>query len=257
MLNINYIGYTMSLNQYTIYCITESQFVTGYAYNPITTCPNNPTHTVNPDSVSLVPPTKATTVQLATVAIPTNGNVITRGYAWSNLPPGPSNLDIQWAYPTNTIAFNGQFSQASDSLDVVIAPNNDLGAGSVTADTTVGQTQFTMRASDIANLYIGLEMLLYSATTVDFLGQIIMLDTVANTITIATAPVNAYSASTAVFKTNRYIVRDFVCGIPTVHAFTMKSGAEYIPANTILRFCYNNSSPTANVNFNISLQYEF
>ena len=75
--------------KYRIYCITEDTYVSGWASEPLTVCPNNAAHTVNPDSVQEIDFEQQAFVYVSPIATPNTDytKVFTFDYNSNTLGP--------------------------------------------------------------------------------------------------------------------------------------------------------------------------
>src|SRR6185503_15795570 len=91
------------LYKYRIYCNTENEFKYVWGTTPPTTCPTDPLHSVNPDSVSVVGQADDNYLAYGVIAgnqLTVNGNITTiNGKVGSNLPINGSGTIISSESP--------------------------------------------------------------------------------------------------------------------------------------------------------------
>ena len=80
-----------TVNQYRIWCVTEETYVYGWSDTLITVCPNNNTHTIDPDKTTIVSASATEQVQLT--GFPDMGNWYywKKGFRWE-LTAGETSL---------------------------------------------------------------------------------------------------------------------------------------------------------------------
>lgn len=119
--NVNHNQMSRTVKNYRCFCNTESAYVYTWSTTAPTTCPNNNTHTIDPNSIVVVDSVSSTET------------------AVSNLPKTPFN-EVRVAERTRVIELKSVFG-ISSLRDIVTT----TGTGSVT--NTLGDPEFTMTVS--------------------------------------------------------------------------------------------------------------
>lgn len=190
------------LNQYRVYCIDEATFVTGWLQDPqvCTQCFNNSSHTVNPNSISIIETISPNTTLISTQAIgETNGNYRREGKVM-NIAAGPNVITSQntsFPYDIGILAFILSIGQDNigDQVDVVVMPINNYPIGLLAANVTAGQTVIPIPIGTLNYLQIGFNLTLQSATTgiLEEEQEIISINSTNSTITLQTGITSAFS----------------------------------------------------------------
>lgn len=190
------------LNQYRVYCIDEAIFVTGWLPDPqvCTQCFNNTSHTVNPNSISIIDTISPNTTLISTQTHgETNGNYRREGRVM-NIAAGPNVITSQtttFKYDIGILAFIISIGQDNigDQFDVLVMPINNSPIGLLAANVTTGQTVIPIPVTTIIYLQVGFKLTLQSATTgiLEEEDEIISINTTNNTITLQTGITSAFS----------------------------------------------------------------
>lgn len=190
------------INQYRVYCIDEATFVTGWLPDPqvCTQCFNNTSHTINPNSISIIDTMSPNTTLISTqMPGETNGNYRREGKVM-NIAAGPNVITSQitsFAYDIGILAFIISIGQDNigDEFDVVVMPKNNAPIGLLATNVTAAQTIIPIPVTTIIYLQIGFKLTLQSATTgiLEEEDEIISIDKINNTVTLQTGITSAFS----------------------------------------------------------------
>lgn len=153
--------------------------------------------------------------------------------------------DISWPHDVNilSVSLYSTADMVGDKVSALIAPNTTIGA--ITADVATTDTTFTVQSSVVQNIRIGYLVTITDLTNTDECGVVTAIDLGAFTITVETAPTNAYLAATPTYiqMTVQMMVQHEMPGFDFVLILgESKIGASHIPANTTVRIKYENST---------------
>jgi hypothetical protein len=235
-----------TVNNYRVYCDTETAFFTTWGTATPTTCPNNASHTINAD--------------LTTVVDSVNNNVTyiqgksyggTQGYyrmeggevmiaAGSNTT---SSSTVSFPYP---ICLYGSKIVCTpvhigDKLDLCLAPDTTVGV--LTSAASIGDTTFHVNSTVIQNFTVGFDLALVDSTNgnTEALGPVASIDAVAGTITMSTPCTSAFPAYSTYVQLTLFVGRNInigaCCQIKV--GYGTLSG-KTLPANTACKIIYHN-----------------
>lgn len=190
------------VNQWRVYCQTESEFITGWLADPqvCTSCFNNNTHIINASSASIIQTISPNTTIISTqVPGQTNGNYRREGKI-ININPGQGVITSQittFPYTIGMLAFCIQISQdnVGDKIEALIMPRGQAPLGILTTNLSVGQTVIPIPVSTLAYFQVGYQLTLQSNTT-GFLeeeDEILSIDKIAGTVTLQTGITTAFN----------------------------------------------------------------
>lgn len=129
-----------------------------------------------------------------------------------------------------------------DKISTLIAPNTVI--GTITSDVAINDTVINVSQTVRDNLELGYHVRLDDGTNNEELGQVTAIDNGAGTITVETPSPVAYAAATPTeVKSTIYMMQDVILtGEVRMEVGATKIGGSYLPANTVIRFRYNNLS---------------
>lgn len=190
------------VNQWRVYCQTESEFITGWLADPqvCTSCFNNNTHIINASSASIMQTISPNTTIISTqVPGQTNGNYRREGRVM-NINPGPGVITTQtttFPYTIGMLAFIIEIGtqNVGDQIDAIIMPRGQAPLGILTTNLSVGQTVIPIPVSTLAYLQLGYQLTLQSNTT-GFLeeeDEILLIDKIGGTVTLKTGITTAFN----------------------------------------------------------------
>ena len=246
------------LTQYLVPCLTEdARITTDYRASIPTVCPNNNTHTINPEGIIIL-----NTIQSKTVTINENSNVTTGGYyradqfelAISGGTGVTGFCDISYSYNVSgySVTFLTSSDNIGDTFEFVSYPNTP--AGAISSDLGTGGTSIIISSAPLLNP--GFDITLTDGTNTNNLGFITSIDINTNTINFSNAAVNSYtSGANLLFTIPRYKGGKFINNHNVNLGFS-KIGSAGLPAGKIVRLIYTNSNGNPKtINFVVELQY--
>jgi hypothetical protein len=130
-----------TINQYRIYCNTESAWSTGYGTTSPTVCYNNNTHEVNPNSIQLLSSTEISMVTINENSSQTGGHFQTSNITINALANSTSSATFRLS--CNSTALICKFCTSADHTgDVLnmVAGYDDTITGALTVSTVSATT---------------------------------------------------------------------------------------------------------------------
>jgi hypothetical protein len=260
--------------KYRIWCNAEQKHVTTLlaADAPApTTCPNDPGHAIEADSVTVVETYAETQIEGVVQILEekpgkrTGGNFRAIGLDLTipaGTPGEETNYDFNWPIPLSIMAAEIDIAPAwvGDNFCVEIAPDTVIGVNAVSAEIgdtviTVSDTVIAALANDPDNVdpalryKIGYEIQVGANSC----GQLVALDPVAKKITIET-PIAIQSNPGNLVKLSVKMVQSVTFSAPVPKFIgESKIGGSLLPANTTFRIKYRNNDGVAKT-VNITLE---
>lgn len=231
-----------TVNQYKIYCQTESTYVSGWGTTAPTVCYNNNAHTVNANSVQLIQ-----TVSSNTVTINQNGSYQTQYKiidAITATAAGNSTASTSYVFDVNSSIYSFELIATSidigDTLNVALNPNTSIGL--VAQDLASGSTTVYVNPLVISKLHPGFLLSITDGTNTDNLGKILSINSTNSSVVVKTAPTNSYSSTNAVLKLTYCMANNVPVTTANMQGVgTSMLNASQVPAGTTLVFTYTNS----------------
>jgi len=237
------------VNQYKIYCTSDSKWECVWGTDPPTTCPTNTAHTVDANSVSIVKTIGDPIITVKEEETPTGGH-----FAAETIVIDAGNFetkvqDIFWPIPINVleIIVHPTIGMDNDTISVDIAPNTTVGV--LTATGATGATVLNVSSTVTDNIEIGFHCCLAGHTgAMAMLGRVLNVDGPNGQITTE-FPITEWDFAPSLTAVQQDIYMMYKHELPVsavpFHVGGSKIGASYIPANTTIRCTYNNSSTGA------------
>lgn len=240
---------TTEVNNYRLYCITESAYVSVWGTVEPTKCPNDSSHNIDTNSTVIVQ-----TISTSTVKVEEDSD----GYFESenieiNVPAGsPGDIttyDITW--PMNVTLWKTLLTPTNDmigdTLNVLASPETTLGV--ITSSTSIGSTTIPVNSTVTENIYRGFLVTLDDGVNKNVCGRCINVDKAAGTISFETATTSAYTTGAQV-KISIYVLKDIrIIDTKTIEIGDKGFKGKNIPAGMIMRIYYTNNSGTAKTFF--------
>jgi hypothetical protein len=247
---------TTSVNQWRIYCETESAWSSGFfdASSPApTTCFNNTTHTVNANSAQLLQTISSNNVNAKIIeeSIPTQGFFKSQGYSFTIPGNSTASTIVSWGYPVTVLEtfFATVNTQSGDIINAITAPNTII--GTITANVAIGATVLPVSSTVVANSYVGFEILINGV----LLGEILSIDHTNLTLTVS--PLTTGYSSGAYVGVQIRIINNFIIGNSFRYVVgSSKIGGKFIAAGTTTRVEYTNNQSTA-LTFTFRVEFLF
>lgn len=135
---------------YRLYCNTESCNVTVWNTVAPTVCPNNNTHSINSNSLTIIGQVNSQFVTIKEESTPTGGNFGSTTIVFNANANTSTDKIVYWPYPISSMEtkFFVNSENIGDSVDILIAPN--LKIGIITAPFTM-PTAWTSQNYTVGN----------------------------------------------------------------------------------------------------------
>ncbi len=175
----------------------------------------------------------------------TGGHFLAYGIT-HNVPAavGFSQLDFSFPFPVALMAFEfiPSVSLEGDFFTVKVAPGTTVGA--ITQAVNSGDTVINVDSTAINALKVGYEFGITDGSNSENPGKVIAVDKENSTVTLSAGVVNNYlvSSPTTVAMTVMLVENFRLHGTTTVEVGYSKIGGSFIPANTIIRLEYQNTT---------------
>lgn len=228
-----------SINQYRIHCVTENKDV--YNWNNNITCPNDHTHQIDINSVSIFDTISSdvVTINQSNPIIPGNWRV--ENDSFTVLPGEIYTSLITFKYPTGALTLNwtSYDIHAGDIINGYVGENTTIGI--ITQSISPGDTIYNVSPSVLKHLNLGFLVNITNGTQNIQLGECIKLDTINNTITCS-IPCNISLSSHSLVQMTIWIIRDiYITGKSKVSLGVKHLNSDFLPANIINKFTYQNN----------------
>jgi hypothetical protein len=165
-------------------------------------------------------------------------------------------IDIIFPVPIGLLSaeFAGKSGYAGDTIELILAPDNIVGA--ITQNVAATDTVLNVGQTVIDNTAVGYYIQLADGTNTDDCGRILSIDKVSNQITVETATTNAFLAATPTYvkMSIKMCPKMYLNDSGVISMGESKIGSTYIPANTTIRATYVNTNATAK-KFHFVMEY--
>lgn len=247
--------------RFSMFCETENKTVLGVysaASEPTPTqCPHDPAHTITATSVKLLSKTYADEFRLASKETGFNNSHFWAQNVLLNIADhqNPQHTDVTFPIPVCIfkIQFNIKSYSLGDKIDLVMAPNTNIGL--ISGAVSVGDNKITLAASQLKFLDEGYSLQLSDGVNTQDMGKIIAKDWTTNQVTMEEksdynfALGGSFALLSVVFASLTFNqVGEYVLGNET-------NLASVLPADVVMRLTYCNLSGGAkrsNVMFQLS-----
>ena len=232
------------ITKYKIYCLTEDCWKYKWDTTPITKCPDDTTHTVNPESVLIDDTITNNTVIVSSEPdiYKTGGHYRTTTTHFMTNPNSITTHEKSFPYPISLscVQIHASVDNIGDIVDCCAPPPTVVGV--LTTAATINSTILHVSSTVTGNVALGYHITLTDGTNTDECGAIIEIDTNNGTITIENPLTHDYAQNTFV-KMAIYFIKDYYINAAGFHKFAYnKIGSSYLPANTVGRIYYKNNS---------------
>ena len=231
--------------KWRIYCETEATWTEGIVNETAgipTNCFTNSGHTVNTNSQQILEELSDYTVTITEESTPTGGHFKSNSIKMV-CPVGASQHDFSYPHPISVLSITivTTSDHTGDTFENIVAPNTTI--GSITSDITASDTVINVSQTVMDNSKVGYYINVTDGTNNDTLGRVLSLDTVNNTLTMETAAVNGFLASTpTIVQLTVKNIDNYIIGEPSRYEIGKdKIGGSYVPANTVIRVDYTNN----------------
>lgn len=195
---------SLNINQYRLYCNTEAVNVTTWSSTTPIVCPNNNTHVIDTNSITIINTVSKNIVEIqeeTPTNNPTQGRFRCNGLESVITTTTTTIKDVSWVYPISafSIRFNTLQENAGDYIDVYVIPTILL--GNTSSIVSSGATVISVTSSCFSACTVGLQIFITDNTNTFFLGAIISSDSTNSTITITNPTDNTYNTNSFITYT--------------------------------------------------------
>ncbi len=231
-----------SVYKFRVFCQTENEYVYTWNDESPQVCPNNGSHTIDDNTVTIIDTVSTNTVQIAQETMPTGGNYRAESKKLTIPANATQSFDFQWPYQLSvlTLTFYSGQDNGNDIINTFIAPNTTIGVltGNVSQDDTILNVNSTVTD----NIHVGYRVDIFNGVSVTHVGECIAINKTNGTITLDTQCQQSFSQGCAVQICINNI-KNFALRSNTNYELARKTiGASSLPANTIVRLQYQNTS---------------
>lgn len=234
-----------TVNQYKIYCITESAYVYGWSIEAPIKCYNSVDHQININSVQLE---NSISQNVVTVKEDKNTNIGRNVYIHSidieNVAPLETKV-VDYVFDLHTSLYS--FKIVTDSTnkgdEISIIANPDTVLGLIPTNVTAGATSIGCPPALLLYGFPGFYVSLSDGTNTNDLGYILTMNKINSTITFQRPPTNNFLASNTVLKMSVKVLNKLKLGGagPYYFAEDVIGGASLTPG-VKTRYIYKNNS---------------
>jgi len=210
-----------------------------------TTCPTDTAHTINLSSIAITDIVTSQLVEIKEETVPTGGHYQATTKAVTANGIETTSTDFTWSHPISVLdlCMQPQPENKGDMVSLLVSPDTMMGP--ISSDVSVGGTQVTLTAPQIAVLKLGYCVKLDDDTNTDDVGVITDINTSTNVVTFSTPTTNAFLAAAPTFLLMTIqVLKDFELyntAVP-INVGGAKIGGSYVPADTIVRVVYQSNS---------------
>lgn len=238
-----------NLFDYTLFCITENNWINTTSSIPPTYCPVNPQHTIDQNSIVKVVNTRPSStldVSIKEETISTNGN-----YRFECLKCAVNSNDAQnvfnfsWPYPINCLSVkipSGEVHRG-DKINCYAIPQQSV-IGQITSNISVGDNNISVSTSVINNIKIGYNICVNDGINNNYIGEISSINSSNSTVSLDCQSSNNYLCATPTSVNicfNR--IKNLVFSEPMIYDIGGQlSKAAYVQSNADIKIIYNNNS---------------
>jgi len=243
-----------SVYNFRIYCNTENTYTFKWDSIEPTTCPNNNSHSIDVNSISIIDEVKTNSVNI--IQQKNTGEFYRAESRKVTAPPGISYHDYIFLYDISvlTVGIDTLENNHDDIINVFIAPNTIIGV--LTQTTQENQSNIYVSQSVLNNIQKGFVVSILSEGIFYNLGECLNIDKIEMKITLSQNINQVFNTGSYVCLTVNNIKNFILC--KNVHYVlgqkTIKS--TFLPSGQIVRLEYNNiSNETHNLYFSFDYYY--
>ena len=230
------------INHYRVFCATENTYQYVWKDSLPTTCPNNNSHTIDADTISIMDTVSQAAVEVVQQT-GTGGNYTCQSFCFDIPANSTVTKQYSWPYPVSisTMHFTSDSTQTGDLISGIISPNTVI--GTLAADLPATGTILSVTPSVAQNAITGTLATVTDGTNTSELGSFYGIDTANNTVCVMTAPGTAFAAASPTKVMMSFQNISFEIGQPGFYTFggQQLKGAS-MPANAVMQITYTNTS---------------
>ena len=229
------------VDHYRLYCKTESAYQYTWDDSIPTACPNNNTHTIDTDTISIIDSVNSAAVEVIQQS-GTGGNYACESFCFDIPANSTVTKQYSWPYPVSisTMHFTSDSTQTGDFIYGIISPQTVI--GTLTADLPATGTILSVTPSVAQSAITGTLATVTDGTNTADLGNFYGINTSNNTVCVQVAPQTQFSAASPTKVMMSFQNISLEIGQAGLYSFGSQQlkGAS-MPANTIMQISYTNS----------------
>jgi len=233
------------INEYRVYCTTESNYFITWSEIEPTVCPNNSLHSID-SNLTIITKTISTSI----IKAEENSNgFFTTEHITNNISSGTpgeiSEHDVIW--PMDILLWRTLITPTSnmvgDVMNVLASPETIVGV--LTSTANIGVNTINVNSTVTSNTSRGFLITLDDGVNKNILGRCTNVNTGDGTISFETSTINSFSIGTPV-KISVYVLKDIYITDTNIIDIGLKGmKGKTVPAGMILRVYYTNNSGTS------------
>lgn len=234
-----------TIYKYRVFCETENAFVTIWDKTPPTVCPNNISHTIDSNSITITDQVSSNNVNIIQSEPGfTNGFYRVEGFSLTIPANSSATKDISWPYNIAVMTMNLQPSTENigDTINAYAGPDTTIGVNTETIGQNV--SVINVNSTVLQNIKLGYVVSVVNNTQNINMGECISIDTVNSRITCNIVASEGVGPG-ANIKVSRQIMKNITFTSNNIINLANKNvSSTSFPANTIARLVYTNNSNT-------------
>jgi hypothetical protein len=233
-----------SINNYRLYCNTESLYINTWNSDTPTKCPNNNTHQIDTNSISIIDTINSSTVSIIQGNSSLNGYYRVENIVFTALANQIFTKTFSFPYNVGILTVNWSTgdTHAGDILNCYIAKNTTIGY--ITQKIQQGDTILHVSPTVFTHLCKGFLINITNGTQNINMGECIMLDPITNTITCSIAANSNMNIGNLLQMTIHNIRNQYLIANENINLGIKHLNTSYLPANTFITCEYINNSNT-------------
>lgn len=243
------------VSKYRIYCNTESIYTYIYKDTTPTACPNNNTHTIDTNTISIIDNVKTNDVNIIQEIVPTNGNYRGESKKMTISQVGKTTEEIVFDQLISvlTITPHATSENHDDSIYLLVTPNTPVGVN--TQDSLTSDTVMYVNSTVIENMQKGYYIYIIKNNVEVEVGKCLDFSSENSTITINTPLTEDFTAGSYI-GINIYLLYDFILLGGAKYELARKTiGCSSVETNLIVKIIYDNKSVEPNKSFYYHYEY--
>lgn len=243
-----------TINNYRLYCNTENAFNTIWDTKTPTTCPNNKTHLIDNNSISIIDNISS----IATSIIQSGNNVNDNFKLESKLIFIPPNQTVTFTYnwPYNiammVVTWTSTEENRGDIINGYIAPNTTIGI--ITQNINIGDTIIHVSPTVLQYLKQGYLVQINNGISILDLGVCTTIDLTTSTIKCLNTANITMNAGSMLQMTIHNIKNIYLYNPEQFKIGEKHVSSQSLPANTNIQLSYQNNG---NVGKHFMFYYEY
>ena len=234
-----------NVNQYRLFCDTESAYVYTWQQSTPVCCPNNNTHLIDTNSISVINSVNTNSVNVIQSSSEIPGNYRVENISLSIPPNTTITKDISWPYPIGvlTVNWDSYDIHTGDIINSYVAPNTTIGG--VTQPINSGDNQIHVSSTVFEYINLGYLVSINSGSQTINMGECCGIDIANGTILCTQAASQPMAPGTYVQMTIWNIRNIYLPGTQSIRLANKHLNSSFLPTNIKVRCVYQNNSDVA------------